>query len=123
MLWYAPYAAYLLLASAWAKRSVYAWAIIPPVLLAVVERTCSARGYVWGLVRRSFGELFRLAFRLNGERASDRALRLRRRRHDGPWAGVDPSALLPSPQLWVGLALAALMVWAAIALRRRAAEA
>jgi ABC-2 type transport system permease protein len=128
VLWYAPYAAFVLLASAWAKRSVYAWAIIPPVLLAVVERTVLGTQYVWGLVSRSLGELFRLAFRVTAEierpvgappppvGGRDGG------RYGGYWAGVDPSALLSSPQLWIGLALAALMVWAAIALRRRAAE-
>jgi hypothetical protein len=32
----------------------------------------------------------------------------------------DPGALLASPALWGGLLVAALFVWAAIALRRRA---
>jgi len=127
VLWYAPYAAYLLLASAWAKRSVYAWAIIPPVLLAMVERTVFGTQYVWGLVRRSLGELFRLAFHLTAE--VDHAVGTAGPRlpppgghGGGPWAGVDPGALLLSAQFWVGLALAVLMVWAAIALRERAAE-
>lgn len=90
VLWYAPHASYLLLASAWAKRSVYAWAIIPPVLLAMLERTVFGTHHVWGLIRRS--------------------------------PSFDPATLLSSAQLWIGLALAALMVWAAITLRRRATE-
>jgi ABC-2 type transport system permease protein len=128
VLWYAPYAAYLLLASAWAKRSVYAWAIIPPVLLAVVERTVFGTRHVWGLVRRSFGELFRLSFHLSAEAAHTagadaQSLPAAAGHGGGHWAGVDPRPLLLSVPLWVGLALAALMVWAAIALRRRAGEA
>ncbi len=35
MLWYAPFAAYLMLMSIWARRSPYAWALLPPVLLVV----------------------------------------------------------------------------------------
>ena len=117
VLWYAPYAAYLLLASAWAKRSVYAWALIPPVLLVVMERTVFGTGYAWGFMRRGFNELFRLVFHLNG--AADRAAGVA---HGAPWAGVDPRPLLQSVPFWIGLALAALMVWATIALRRRAVE-
>jgi ABC-2 type transport system permease protein len=117
VLWYAPYAAYLLLASAWAKRSVYVWAFIPPVMLAVMERTVFGTSYVWGFMRRSFSELFRLVFHLNG--TADRAAGVA---HGGPWAGMDPGPLLQSVPFWVGLALAVLMVWAAITLRRRAVE-
>jgi hypothetical protein len=44
----------------------------------------------------------------------------------GPGGGFDPrfdlSDLLSSPQLWIGLAAAALMVWAAIVLRRRSQD-
>jgi ABC-2 type transport system permease protein len=114
VLWYAPYAGYLLLASAWARRSVYVWAIIPPLLLAMLERTVFGTAHVWGLLRRSLGELFRLAFSLAGQ--IDHTV-------GAPTAGPDPAALLANPQLWVGLVLAAAMIWGAIALRRRAAEA
>src|SRR5690348_530206 len=38
MLWVFPIAAYLLLVSAWARRNVFLWAILPPVLIALVEQ-------------------------------------------------------------------------------------
>jgi hypothetical protein len=36
-LWYAPIAAALLLVSAWARRNVFLWAVLPPVALMLVE--------------------------------------------------------------------------------------
>src|SRR5580700_9506166 len=33
VLWYAPITAYLLLVSAWARRSVWLWVLLPPVIL------------------------------------------------------------------------------------------
>ena len=37
-LWYAPVVAYLLLASSWAPKSPFLWAVLPPVALAMLER-------------------------------------------------------------------------------------
>ena len=41
ILWYAPLAAYLLLVSAWARRNVFLWAILPPVIAMLIERVSS----------------------------------------------------------------------------------
>jgi ABC-2 type transport system permease protein len=124
VLWYAPYAGYLLLISAWARRAVYAWAFIPPVLLTILERLLFHTGYFGQLTQRRFSELMQLAFSRFGD--SDMWLTLGSGAH--PDAGgasrglplqADPGALLASPALWGGLLVAALFVWAAIALRRR----
>jgi ABC-2 type transport system permease protein len=37
-LWYAPIVAYLLLASSWAPKSPFLWAVLPPAALAMLER-------------------------------------------------------------------------------------
>ncbi|MGH8141493.1 MAG: hypothetical protein ACREU2_03090 [Steroidobacteraceae bacterium] len=123
LLWYAPYAAYLMLASAWAKRSPYAWAFVPPVLLAIFEYMLFGTNYLGRIVERGFYQLVRLAFSLNLQLAFSfgdvTAPPLDGR---GPvravQAPVGPSGLLESPQLWLGLAAAALMVALAIRLRR-----
>src|SRR5262249_36665881 len=38
MLWFVPFAAFLLLVSAWARRSVFLWATLPPVMAVLGER-------------------------------------------------------------------------------------
>jgi len=37
-LWYLPIAAYLLVVSAWARRAVMLWSILPPLALVLIER-------------------------------------------------------------------------------------
>lgn len=37
MLWYLPFSGWLLLASAWAKKAPFLWAVLPPVAIAVLE--------------------------------------------------------------------------------------
>ena len=36
--WYLPIAGWLMLVSAWAKRAVMLWAVLPPLLLYILER-------------------------------------------------------------------------------------
>ncbi len=104
LFWYAPYAAYLMLASAWARRSPYLWALLPPILLVIVAHQFFGNNYVGRIIGRSFGELMNFAFQAGS----------------GDWSSrsPDPVALLTSPQLWLGLAATALMLAAAIQLRR-----
>ncbi|HEY5020460.1 MAG TPA: ABC-2 transporter permease [Steroidobacteraceae bacterium] len=109
--WYAPYAAYLMLASAWARRSPYVWALIPPILLAILERMIFGTNYVSHIIGRSFSELMNLAFHANAQVSLPGRSRLIS-------SSPDPAALLASPQLWLGLAAAAMMLALAIRLRR-----
>jgi ABC-2 type transport system permease protein len=118
LLWYAPYAAYLMLASAWARRWPSAWAIIPPILLGLFEYMIFGTHYVRQVAQRGFGELMALIFRDRGGAANAGAA------NAGDAIGhhvmsqyPEPSALFASPQLWLGLAAAALMLVLAIRLR------
>ncbi|HET7755900.1 MAG TPA: hypothetical protein VI195_03070 [Steroidobacteraceae bacterium] len=56
MLWYAPAAAYLLLVSAWARRSPLLWASLPLLLAPLLERIALGTHYIGGFIRyRTFG--------------------------------------------------------------------
>lgn len=136
VLWYAPYAAYLMLVSAWARRSVFAWAVTPPLLVALIERVVFGTTYVGRIVQRGFNELYRLAFRINQQvnfTLGDVLQPMRGGGPGGPGGGrgsrpgpdlhFDPTELLLSPQLWLGLVAAGLLLWAAIALRQRDRDA
>jgi ABC-2 type transport system permease protein len=135
VLWYAPCGAYLLLVSAWAKRSVLAWAIAPPVLLAALEKLLLGTTVLGRMVQRGYSEMLNLAFRVNRQleitigdviRAPRGGGGGGRGRLGGPGDGFDPrfdlTDLFTSPQLWLGLCAAAFMVWAAIVLRRRSQD-
>ena len=116
LLWYAPYAGYLLLVSAWARRSVWAWALIPPIVLALSERFIFGTHFIGSLLMRRFSDLMAIA--LSGSTVGTTEI-----------SGVPvihpayPLGLLSSPQLWLGLVVTALFVALAIRLRRWRDEA
>ena len=123
LLWYAPFAAYLMLVSVWARRSPYAWAFIPPLLLVIFEHMVFGSNYLGRIVNGGFNELLHAAYRLDdhsvinmgtmppADSASDVQAQLTSRL-------VDPLHLLASQRLWWGLLAATLMSAVAIRLRR-----
>jgi ABC-2 type transport system permease protein len=107
-LWHAPIYAALLLISAWARRAPFLWAILPLLVLTVVERHTLYTSYVTQfLTYRSLG-FFSEAFALSA-RADQGAERV-------PF--LTPGNFLSSPGLWLGLLFAAGCLVAAIRLRR-----
>jgi hypothetical protein len=118
---------------------VLAWAVTPPLLAALLERVLFDTTVIGRVVQRGFNELYRLAFRINQEvniTLGDMLQPMRRGGGGGgggggrgpggvPGTGLrfDPTELLASWQLWMGLAVAALMLWGAVTLRRRSREA
>jgi ABC-2 type transport system permease protein len=123
MLWYAPFAAYLMLASVWARRSPYAWALVPPVLLMLMEHMTFGTNYIGRLLGGGFHQLLHLAYHLDDSHT------LGVGNMDAP-GGPDvqnlrfslqlltPLQLLGSARLWGGLVAAASMILLTIRLRR-----
>jgi ABC-2 type transport system permease protein len=120
LLWYAPYAAYLMLASAWARHLPSAWAFLPPLLLGLCEYMIFGTHYVSEGLQRGIGDLLHLAFQVGPgiAVAADGA------GASSPWAAElidsrpDPLHLLGSAQLWLGLLAAAALLALAIRIRR-----
>jgi len=117
-LWFAPLHGWLLLVSAFAKRAVLGWALLPPILLVVAERTLLGTTQFAGWLGHRFGGGFELAFR-----------------GDGPGIVIDtgaaaevmvpalgemltPGRLLAAPSLWVGIAVGLALLAGAVWLRR-----
>lgn len=114
-LWYAPVAAYLLVISAWARRNVFLWAVLPPILLTMAELMATDTGsYTWRLL---WSRLVHVWGELDVVGAASWAAAAA----FGPEAGDPPLRMLSiftSLDLWLGLVVAVLLVWAAIAIRR-----
>jgi ABC-2 type transport system permease protein len=56
MLWYAPLAALLLLVSAWARKNVFLWTTLPPVIAIIMERIAFGTRYTKHLLQyRTWG--------------------------------------------------------------------
>jgi ABC-2 type transport system permease protein len=106
LLWYAPVAAYLMLASVLAKRSPLVYAILPPVVLILVEQMLFGTHHV----ARFLGRWLVPWVRLEPPQIDDNRVSF--------GTSVDWSVLWRGPELWLGLAVAAGMVYIVIRLRR-----
>lgn len=107
-LWHAPIYAWLLLVSAWARRAVFLWALLPPLALCAVEKLAFDTTYFTELIGGRVVGVFDQAFRFN-EPGSDEMQ---------PLTMIAPGRYLASAGLWLGLAVAAGFLAAAVRLRR-----
>ncbi len=120
ILWYSPVVSYLMLGSAWAPKGPFLWAVLPPVGLWILERVVVGSHYVGDFIG------YRL-FGLYGLLAPSQSVNVD---VDDPHVGselgklsnVDPVGNLrefyASPDLWLGVLAAALLLAAAVWVRR-----
>lgn len=106
-LWYAPIYGWLLLVSAWTRRAPFLWAVLPPLAVAVAEKIAFNTWY--------FGTM--VATRMMGGGGGSEEFMTGYLSMD-PLMHFRPVAFLWSPGLWVGLAVAAIFLAAAVRLRR-----
>jgi ABC-2 type transport system permease protein len=104
-LWYAPIYGWLLLVSAWARRAVFLWAFLPLFAIGVVEKIAFNTTHFAAMMgnRMSGGAE---AVMVPGGSPMD------------PMTHLTPGHFLISPGLWIGLAIAAAFLAAAVRLRR-----
>jgi ABC-2 type transport system permease protein len=119
MLWYSPIVGYLMLASAWAPRGPFLWAVLPPVGLWILERVVVGSEYIGDFITdRLFG-----LYRLLGARGDvNVAVDVEGDNDLSSITNVDLVGSLrefyASPDLWLGVGAAALLLAAAIWVRR-----
>jgi len=104
-LWYAPIFGWLLLVSAWARRAPFLWAALPLLAIGFVEKIAFNTSHFAAM----------LGHRMGGpEGAASTAGRMSM----DSMTQVTPGQFLISPGLWVGLAITAGFLAAAVRLRR-----
>jgi len=119
VLWYAPVAAYLLLVSAWARRNVFLWAVLPPVLLLIAEEIAFNTDYVKNFIGYRFGGIWSELGAGSGIDQLEITLS-----EDGAVSvqqvldSIDTTFAFTSLDLWLGVAAAAALAWGAIRIRR-----
>jgi ABC-2 type transport system permease protein len=124
-IWYLPFVGYLLVISAWAKRAVVLWSIMPPLAAYLLERWFFGTHWVGILLsQRAFGYRS-VAFHGSSE-------------HDS-WAGnfmgggllsfpgsvwrlLDPVEFVSRPATWIGVLVGIALIIGAIQLRLRITE-
>ena len=117
-LWLAPVHAWLLLVSAFARRAVLAWAVLPPLLVIVAEKVLFDTQYFALLLGQRLSGGMELAFSGKGSAAIAA--------EDEGFSAVfpalsdlmTPGRFLAAPELWGGLAVAAIFLAGAVWLRR-----
>jgi len=105
-LWFAPAYGWMLLASAWARRAAFLWAVLPPIAIGVVEKIAFNTSYFPHWMQYRFGG----APGAEAYPGNDHAMHA--------WAHLNFGQFLVSPGLWSGLVVAALFLFAAARLRR-----
>jgi ABC-2 type transport system permease protein len=99
-LWYAPIYGWLLMVSAWARRAPFVWAVLPLVAIGFAEKIAfnTSNFAAW------------LVYRISGPAPDSAGMAM-----DPMTAHVN---IWTAPGLWIGLAVAAVFLWAAVRLRR-----
>jgi len=105
VLGHAPFYAWFLLVSAWARRAAFLWAFLPPIAIMVVEKIAFNTTYFANML----GEA------LSG---GTEAIPFPGRMPIEPGMHLTPGHFLLSPGLWIGLAITAAFLFAAVRLRR-----
>ena len=106
-LWYAPIYGWLLLVSAWSQRAAWLWATLPLLAIAVVEKIAFGSSWFANMLAYRFGG------GVEGMEFTTASVTM------DPLMHLTPGKFLSSAGLWVGLALAAAFLAAAVRLRRR----
>jgi ABC-2 type transport system permease protein len=104
-LWPFPVYSWLLLVSGWARRATFLWAALPLIAIAGVEQIVF---HTWHFARL-------VGSRLIGDTETIAAGGMF---PTGPMTHITPGIFLTSPGLWIGFALAAAFLAAAVRLRR-----
>lgn len=118
MLWYAPFVGYLMLASAWAPKGPFLWAVLPPVGAWILEKVVMRSDYIGDFITE---RLFALYFLLRN-RGPSIAGEISDEGDVSQLARIDIAGMLRdfyvSPELWLGVVAAGLLLAAAMWVRR-----
>jgi ABC-2 type transport system permease protein len=108
-LWYAPLVAYLLLASAWAPKSPFLWAVLPPAAAALLEKMAFGTPYISSMLKYRLVAPLQAMF--SAEKIKEEAVHAMD-------IVANVTGLLFSPAMLLGLLAAAALLAGAIWVRR-----
>jgi ABC-2 type transport system permease protein len=104
-LWYAPIYGWLLLVSAWARRAAFLWAALPLLAIGITEKIAFNTTHFATMLQNRMGGGAEAVITPGGSPMD-------------PMTHLTPDHFLSSPGLWIGLALTAAFLAAAVRLRR-----
>jgi ABC-2 type transport system permease protein len=124
-LWYLPIAAYLLVVSAWAKRAVMLWSLLPPLTLVLAERWFFDGHVIADVLGERLLGYPAQAFRADPGSSSWVATVVDNDTITTPtgiWGFFNVGGFLSSAETWIGIAVGAALIVCAIQLRTRRTE-
>jgi ABC-2 type transport system permease protein len=114
ILWYAPLAAALMLLSAWARRNPFLWASVPVAVAPLLERMIFGTTYLWDFLLYRLGGCWYVLGLHHSRIITHEGLRpVGTLLEELDWR----SAFL-NPDLWIGVAVAVGLLYAAARIRR-----
>jgi ABC-2 type transport system permease protein len=123
-IWYLPVTGWLLLISAWARRAVMLWSVLPPLAIVLAERLFFGTHVILRAIGARLIGYPHIAFDgaaydanwADGFSAGQTVV------PPSAWRILDPWHFLMSPSTWVGALIGAALIVAAIQLRARRAD-
>jgi ABC-2 type transport system permease protein len=125
-IWYLPFVGYLLMISAWAKRAVMLWSIVPPLALYLLERWFFGTNMLWTLLRHRAFDYLSVVFHASPDHDVWSTTVIGDGRMTAPqsvWRLLDPLDFVSNPATWIGVVVGIAFIAAAIQLRLRRTEA
>jgi ABC-2 type transport system permease protein len=124
-IWYLPFTGWLLFVSAWAKRAVMLWSVLPLLAACLIEYVFRHTGVIaHEIVLRLLG-FPTFAFHVNDGKGSWTTTSFADDKIATPtnvWSFFDAHGFFSSPETWIGLALGIVLIAGAIQLRLRRTE-
>lgn len=120
-IWFLPFYGWWMLASAWARKAPLLWAVLPPVMLIVMEAIVFRSHHFANMVGHHAVDWLGYAFDVSPFKNGDENARDLILNGDFISAGSVVRYLTSAP-LWIGTALGAAFVYGAIQLRRLRSE-
>ena len=112
-IWYLPVAGWCMMVSAWVKRAPMFWSVLPLLVIYLIERFFLGTHYLASVLGHRLGGYTHAAFHgsWNGTEVTATA-----------WKFIDIEGFFGNPATWIGLAVGAAMIVAAIQMRMRRTE-
>jgi ABC-2 type transport system permease protein len=120
-IWYLPVAGWLMMVSAWAKRAVMLWTVLPLLVVYLIETFFLHTHVVHDVIGRRLAGYAAVAYHGNEQWISQN-LSDTSTSPVSVWRFVDASGFFSSLEVWIGLVVGIAMIIAAIQLRLRRSE-
>jgi ABC-2 type transport system permease protein len=111
ILWYLPLIAYLMVVSVWARRNAFLWAVLPPVAILTIENMILGSNRFGEFLGHRFIGVFELLERKIGSVHGSGMVTVREVLNA-------VSGVLTSYETWLGVLVAAVMIFGVIRIRR-----